>query len=347
MPFDGFQTGRRRISYPAKIILLATVWLIVIGLLHRYLNMESDRRKTITMGYMPVITNLAAPLLDYASARTDTRVRFKALKFGSFAEMAEALRNNEIQVAFIIAPLSIVLRQQGEDVKVVLIGNRNESTMVVRHDLGAKTLADLVGRTIAVPMRYSGHNLGILRAISEAGLTGRIKVVEMNPPDMASALSSGALDGYFVGEPFAAQTLKSGKADRLFFAEDIWPGFICNLVLVRNQLIEQDAETVRYLVEGAVRSGLWARRNLNQAAVISSQYWGQPVDLVEYAMNTPKGRTVFDRYIPVREELQKMADLMVRYKLSASADIDGLIEDRFARHANTDGISDVASILRD
>jgi NitT/TauT family transport system substrate-binding protein len=347
MPFDGFQTGRRRISYPAKIILLATVWLIVIGLLHRYLNMESDRRKTITMGYMPVITNLAAPLLDYASARTDTRVRFKALKFGSFAEMAEALRNNEIQVAFIIAPLSIVLRQQGEDVKVVLIGNRNESTMVVRHDLGAKTLADLVGKTIAVPMRYSGHNLGILRAISEAGLTGRIKVVEMNPPDMASALSSGALDGYFVGEPFAAQTLKSGKADRLFFAEDIWPGFICNLVLVRNQLIEQDAETVRYLVEGAVRSGLWARRNLNQAAVISSQYWGQPVDLVEYAMNTPKGRTVFDRYIPVREELQKMADLMVRYKLSASADIDGLIEDRFARHANTDGISDVASILRD
>ncbi len=347
MLFDGFQTGRRRISYPAKIILLALVWLIVIGLLHRYLNMESERRKIIKMGYMPVITNLAAPLLDYASARTDTKVRFKALKFGSFAEMAEALRSNEIQVAFIIAPLSIVLRQQGEDVKVVLIGNRNESTMVVRHDMGAKTLANLVGKTIAVPMRYSGHNLGILRAISEAGLSGQIKVVEMNPPDMASALSSGALDGYFVGEPFAAQTLKSEKSDRLFFAEDIWPGFICNLVLVRNQLIKQDEETVRYLVEGAVRSGLWAQGHLNQAAVIASQYWGQPVDLVEYAMNTPKGRTVFDRYIPVPKELQEMADLMVQYKLSASADIDGLIEDRFARHADIDGIGDVASILRE
>jgi NitT/TauT family transport system substrate-binding protein len=347
MLFNGSQTGRRRISYPAKIILMATVWLIFIGLLHRYLNTESDGRKTIKMGYMPVITNLAAPLLDYASARTDAKIRFRALKFGSFAEMAEALRNNEIQVAFIIAPLSIVLRQQGEDVKVVMIGNRNESTMVARHDIDARTLADLVGKTIAVPMRYSGHNLGILNAISEAGLAGRIKVVEMNPPDMASALSSGALDGYFVGEPFAAQTLKSGKADRLFFAEEIWPGFICNLVLVRNQLIKQDEETVRYLVEGAVRSGLWAQSHLSQAAVIASQYWGQPVDLVEYAMNTPKGRTVFDRYVPVSEELQGMADLMLRYKLSASADIDGLIEDRFARLANTDGISDVGSILRE
>ncbi len=326
---------------------MAMVWLVIIGLLHRYLNMESDDRKTITMGYMPVITNLAAPLLDYASAKTKAKVRFKALKFASFAEMAEALRNNEIQAAFIIAPLAIVLRQQGEDVKVVSIGNRHESTLVVQKAIGATSLTNLIGKTIAVPMRYSGHNLGLLRAISEAGLTGQINIVEMNPPDMASALSSGALDAYFVGEPFAAQTLKSGTSDLLFHAEKIWPGFICNLILVRQQLIRQDEESVRYLVEGAVRSGLWAQHNLSQAAEIASQYWGQPVDLVEYAMNTPKGRIVFDQYTPVREELQQMADLMLRYSLTTSADIDGLIEDRFARHANTSGISDVASILRE
>ena len=160
MLFNWLQTGLQRISYPAKIVILAMVWLVVIGLLHHYLNTESDGRKTISMGYMPVITNLAAPLLDYASSRTDAKVRFKALKFASFAEMAEALRNNEIQAAFIIAPLSIVLRQQGEDVKVVSIGNRHESTMVVHKKIGAKSLADLAGKTVAVPMRYSGHNLG-------------------------------------------------------------------------------------------------------------------------------------------------------------------------------------------
>lgn len=298
------------------------------------------------MGYMPVITNLAAPLLDYASSNSDAKVRFKALKFASFAEMAEALRNNEIQAAFIIAPLSIVLRQQGEDVKVVSIGNRHESTMVVDKKIGAKSLVDLSGKTIAVPMRYSGHNLGILKAISEAGLEGEINIVEMNPPDMASALSSGALDGYFVGEPFAAQTLKSGAADLLFYAENIWPGFICNLVLVRQELIQQDEKTVDYLVEGAVRSGLWAQKNLAKAADIASRYWGQPVDLVEYALDTPEGRIVYDRYIPIRKELQQLADLMVRYNLSTTSNINGLVDDRFARRANIDGIGDVASILR-
>lgn len=347
MLFDWTPSGRRRTSYPLKILLLASLWMVFIAALHHWLNSESDDRKTISMGYMPVITNLAAPLLDHASANGDSKIRFKALKFASFAEMAEALRNNEIQAAFIIAPLSIVLRQQGEDVKVVSIGNRHESTMVVHKNIGATSLADLNGKTIAVPMRYSGHNLGILKAISDAGLNGQINIVEMNPPDMASALSSGALDGYFVGEPFAAQTLKSGTADLLFYAENIWPGFICNLVLVRQQLIEQNEEMVRYLVEGAVRSGLWAQENPSEAAVIASRYWGQPVDLVEYAMNTPKGRIVFDQFIPVREELQQLADLMLQYNLSASANIEGLVEDRFARHADTKGIGDLSSILKE
>ena len=345
MPFRPIDFSSLRQNYPLRITVLALLWFVLIWSLHLWLNTESDQRKVVKMGYMPVITNFAAPLLDYASLKTNASVRFKALKFASFAEMAEALRNDEIQVAFIIAPLAIVLRQQGEDVKVVTIGNRHESTFVVHKQLGATSLRDLVGKTVAVPMRYSGHNLGLLKAISEAGLTGQINVVEMNPPDMASALSSGALDGYFVGEPFAGQTLKSGVSDLLFYAEDIWPGFICNLILVKQQFVREDAKTVKYLVEGAIRSGIWAKQNLSSAAAIASRYWGQPVDLVEYALRTPKGRIVFDQYIPIREELQYMAELMVRYDLAKSADIDGLIEDGFAREANTGSISDLSSIF--
>ena len=50
-----------------RISTLALSWLALISLLHFWLNTEYSDRKTITMGYMPVITNLASPLLDYAS----------------------------------------------------------------------------------------------------------------------------------------------------------------------------------------------------------------------------------------------------------------------------------------
>jgi len=298
------------------------------------------------MGYMPVITNLAAPLLDAASVREEAPVRFRAVKFASFAEMAEALRNDRIQAAFIIAPLAIVLHQQGVDVRVVYIGNRHESTFVVRKELQAASIMDLVGRTVAVPMRFSGHNLALLKMTADLGHRDAIRIVEMNPPDMASALAAGSLDGYIVGEPFAAQSLKTGTGDLLLYVEEIWPDFICNLLLVRQSFIDRAPDQVAALVQGAVRSGLWAGEHTSRAAEIAARYWGQPVDLVEYALNTPQQRIVFDKYLPRRQEMQYMADLMVAFGLIETADIGGLVEDRFVRQADLSGIGDLNTILR-
>jgi NitT/TauT family transport system substrate-binding protein len=74
--------------------------------------------------------------------------------------------------------------------------------------------------------------------MEERGLAGKIRLVEMNPPDMASALTSGALDAYFVGEPFAAQTVISEDAEVVNYVESLWPGFICNLVLATRSWID-------------------------------------------------------------------------------------------------------------
>jgi hypothetical protein len=52
-------------------------------------------------------------------------------------------------------------------------------------------------------------------AIDSAGSRicgAQLDIVEMNPPDMPSALAIGSLGAYFVGEPFAAQTIRSGKS---------------------------------------------------------------------------------------------------------------------------------------
>jgi NitT/TauT family transport system substrate-binding protein len=333
-----------KLPMPVKLGCLFFVWLILIAWLHHRLNFQLNDRQVVRMGYMPVITNLAAPILDHVS-RHGAGIHFQAVKFTSFAEMAEALRNNSIQAAFIIAPLAVVLHQQKEDVKVVLIGNRHESTLVARKELNARRLEDLIDSTIAVPMRYSGHNLWLRRQIEKKGLERRIRVVEMNPPDMASALTSGALDAYFVGEPFAAQTVLSNDANVVAYVESEWPGFICNLVLVRGGWLENHTEAVQKMVEGAARSGLWAKRHPDEAARIASRYWNQTEALVYHALTEPKNRIIYDRYIPKAEELHFMADLMRRYGLTEQAEVTGLVEDRFARNASTAGIDGLNTIL--
>ncbi|HLC17212.1 MAG TPA: ABC transporter substrate-binding protein [Thermodesulfovibrionia bacterium] len=327
-----------------KITAGALAWLIIVAGLHYWLNFDHSKREVVKMGYMPVITNLASPLLAEASKNSEG-IRFEAIKFASFAEMSEALRNGKIQAGFMIAPLSIVLRQQGEDVRVVYIGNRHESTLVVKKDLPVQKFSDLENKTIAVPIRFSGHNIAAHLLAEKNGMLGRVKIVEMNPPDMASALTIGALDGYFVGEPFAAQTVFKGHSKVLHYVEEVWPGFICNLLVVRGEFINDHPDEFELLVHGAIRSGLWAQKNIKEAAKIASQYWNQPVELVEYAMTTPPNRIVFNQYTPVEKEMQYLADQMVHFGLTKHNDIKGLVYDRAARSVNTDGITDLKSIL--
>jgi NitT/TauT family transport system substrate-binding protein len=294
---------------------------------------------------MPVITNLACPLLDFAT-RDSHAIRFEALKFSSFAEMGEALRSGHIQAAFIIAPLSIVLHQQGTGVRIVYIGNRHESTLVYRKDLSVKNFSDLAGKSIAVPMRYSGHNISAHQLAEKFGVRGSdLNIVEMNPPDMASALATGALDAYYVGEPFAAQTIKAGESKVLYYVSQVWPGFICNLVIMKNDYISQYPDRAHLLVQGAARSGFWAKAHTKKAAAIAAQYWNQPVDLVEYALTQPPDRIVVDRFVPRVDEIQYLADQMVRFNLLDDADITGLVDDSLARSANLDDITDFESIL--
>lgn len=343
-----------KMSLSWKIFISSFLWIIFISFAHYQLNIDHSSKKTIYMGYMPVITNLAAPLLDQAS-KNNEEIYFKALKFASFAEMAESLRNKKIDAAFIIAPLSIVLRQQQEDIKIVYIGNRHESTLVTRKELNIRSLSDLSGTQIAVPMRYSGHNITLRTLLKKQGLESQINIVEMNPPDMASALSAGALDAYFVGEPFAAQTLKSGEAETLFYAEKITPYFICNLVIVRNDFIKNDPEAVKMLVNGAARSGIWAQNNLEQTIKIASSYWNQPPELVRYALTQPKryavteskNRTLYTHYLPIQAEIQSMADHMVSLGLLENNDITGLVEDRFAKNVSLEHLTeDLQSIFK-
>jgi len=328
-----------------RYTLLTAAWLIAITVLHCRLNMPREARDLVRMGYMPVVTNLAAPLLDYVS-KDNGAYRYQAIKFSSFAEMAESLRNGHIDAAFMIAPLAVVLHQQGEDVHIIYIGNRHESTLVARKDLAIRDIGDLAGRTLAVPMRFSGHNLGILRAMDDRGMPGAINIVEMNPPDMASALAAGALDAYFVGEPFAAQTSVSGDAQVVNYVEDIWPQFICNLVIVRQDFIGKRPRAIQQLVQTAMRSGIWAEQHPDEAAAIASRYWNQPTDLIRYALTTPKHRIQYRHAVPQVAEIQQLADLMVRFHLIDDNDIAGLVDDRFARAAALDGITDVSSILR-
>jgi NitT/TauT family transport system substrate-binding protein len=242
-------------------------WLGVVSGLHGCLNVDwqsllNDRmpqeRRKLNVAYIPVTCHLACPVTDYISRFSKDGNIFVPRMFQGFPEIKEALIANKMQAAFIVAPLAIALRSQGVPIRIVYLGHRYGSAVVVRNDGPVKTFPDLRGRVIAIPSRFSDERLILFRAMKYYGVNPKeVKMVEMAPPDVAGALAARAIDAFSMGEPFPSQAEMGGFGRILFNAREFWPDYISCVLVVRQDVIDQRPDVVQTLVDGIARSGLW------------------------------------------------------------------------------------------
>ncbi len=197
-------------------------------------------------------------MTDYISAYSQSGHLFIPRLFQGFPEIKEALMSNRMQAAFMVAPMAIALRAQGVPVKIVYLGHRYGSAVVVRSDGDVRSVPDLRGKTIAIPSRFSDERLIVFKALKDNGMSAKdVHMVEMAPPDVPGALAAGAVDAFSMGEPFPSQAEMAKYGRVLFHARQYWPDYISCVLVVRQDTIEKRAEAVQELVDGVARSGLW------------------------------------------------------------------------------------------
>src|SRR6476469_8100369 len=179
--------------------------------------------------------------------------------FQGFPEIKEALMSNKMQAAFMVAPMAIALRAQGVPVKIVYLGHRYGSAVVVRSDGPVHRVSDLRGRIVAIPSRFSDERLIVFRALAANGMDAKkdVRMVEMAPPDVAGALAAKAIDAFSMGEPYPSQAEMAGFGRVLFHAREYWPDYISCVLVVRQDMIDKRPEAVQTLVDGIARSGMW------------------------------------------------------------------------------------------
>jgi NitT/TauT family transport system substrate-binding protein len=333
-----------------KIGLVVLAWIVIITGLHCWLNVNwavelNDFRplseRKITVAYIPVTCQLTCPVTDYISRVSDKGELFIPRLFQGFPEIKEALISNKVQAAFIVAPLAIALRSQGVPIKVVYLGHRYGSAMVVRKNGPVKTFADLKGRTVAIPSRFSDERLILFRAMKVWGLKpGDIKMVEMAPPDVAGALAAGAIDGYVMGEPFPSQAEMAGFGRVLFQAREYWPDYMSCILVVREDLINTRPEVVQTLVDGIARSGLWLDQGKPQredaADFVGRFYYHQKPALLRWALTKPMDRVVYSPLAPRKADFDMVRDLMIETGvLKKKIEFSDYADTRFSDNAST------------
>ena len=270
-----------------------------------------SHREELTVGYLPVTCHLTCPVTDYAT-KTSTGTRFRSQRFQDFPTMVESMKAGRLSASFMIAPLAMKLREQGLPVKILYLGHRDGSTVIVRKDLPVTSMRDLRGRTFAIPSKYSNQNLVILKLMADQGVDpSEINMVEMAPPDMPGALAAKAIDAYFVGEPHAARAELDGTGRVLYLAKDIWPHFISCVLVANQNVISERPAVVTDLVRGIAESGEWAETHRSVAASVVAPYFRQDEKLVRFVLMRPPDRVSYRMLTPTDEEMQKIADMGV------------------------------------
>jgi NitT/TauT family transport system substrate-binding protein len=299
-----------------------SVWMLLISAAHGVLNLgwakpaqaaaaESHRYK---VGFLPVTCHLTCPVTDFINKQTTGDSQFEPIRFSGWPELKEAFLAGHTPATFLLAPLAMKLREDGIPIKIVYLGHRDGSAVVVHKDSGVFRMQDLRGKRVAVPNRYSNQRLLIFRALNDAGMTiDDIQLIEMPPPDMPAALYSKAVDAISSGEPFMGQAELDGYGRVLWLTKDVWPNFISCVLCVHEDMIANHRQAVQDLVDGIAKSGKWLDQSMDHrmdaAQFVAKRYYNQHPRLLEFVLSKPPDRVKYTNLAlrrPDFEEIEKL-----------------------------------------
>ncbi len=335
-----------------RVFLGVTAWTVGISVLHGWLNVNwtalhnslrsRDRIQTLVVGGLPVTCNLTLPIACVARNldRTSTRANFEYKRYNGWPEIKESLISSQIDAAYMLAPLVMDLATKDVPVKTVSIGHRSGAVIMVRTDSPYRKFQDLTGKRIAIPSRFAVDFLFLRKMLAKEGMSDKdVEIVEMPPPDMPAALYARAVDAYCTGEPYGAAAQRAGYAVPLRMTRDEWPNYICCVLTVRQELIDQNPGLVQDLVNYVQGAGRWLdaeRDHRTRAAEIAAdiKYFNQDRAVIQYVMENPTDRVTYGDLRMIKEEFDDLMQLSLQAgTLKRPIAFERYIDDRFVNAA--------------
>ena len=337
-------------SLQRTVLLAGLLWMALITALHLRLNLHlptfhssrTARANTrFRVGFIPVTCHLTCPVTDFINRNASGESFFEPVRFNGFPELKEAFLSDYMPATFILAPLAMALREQGVPIKIVYLGHRDGTALMVHKDSRIYRIEDLKGKTIAVPNRFSNQRLLIFKALKERGMKIEdVTLLEMPPPDMPAALYSRSVDAITSGEPFMGQTELDGYGRVLYLTKDVWPNFISCVLAVNESAIKNQREQVQQLVDGIARSGKWLDKTMEHrmqaSEFVAQNYYHQDPRLLRFVLSKPPDRVKYTNLRPLRKDFEEIQALGVESGIMAGTiRFEDYVDDSFVKDEGT------------
>ena len=307
-------------SRKIKKIALAFLVVLAIGILSACGKKESQNKETaaksaengkttVTIGYLPITHALAVFEEKELLEANNEDIQIELQKFNSWTDLTDALNSGQIDGASVLIELAMSAVGQGIDLKAVALGHKDGNVVIVSDKI--QTVADLKGKTFAIPSNQSSHNILLNDMLTANGLTlDDLNVTQLAPPEMPSSLASGSIDGYCVAEPFGAQAVAQGFGHVLYKSEELLENSQCCAFVLNNKFITENKEAANKLIAKYYEAG----KALDQetAKQIAEKYLGQDEKTLEESLQWIK----YDDLELTEEDYKTLSEKVVSYKIN-------------------------------
>ncbi len=321
-----------------------------------YTPQAAAASKPLLVGGLPVTCNLSLPVACVARASSNAAnsaskggaaaFEFEYSKYNGWPEIKESLMAGRIQAAYMLAPLVMDLADKKIPVKIVSLGHRSGAVIMVRSDSSHQRFKDLAGKRVAIPSRFAVDFLFLRKMLAQEGMTPKdIQIIEMAPPDMPAALYAKAVDAYCTGEPFGAAAQRAGYARALRMTRDEWRNYICCVLTVREELIQENRPLVQDLVNHVMGAGQWLDQkqdNRNKAVAIAAgrKYFNQDPNIIRFVMENPVDRVTYGDLRMIRAEFDELMQLSIAAgTIKAPIAYEKYMDESFAKAARPTAIT--------
>ena len=222
---------------------------------------EPEEVPQLSLGYVPTAHSIDPVVLDKLYAPNFKNMDFRLVKFNSWDDLIGALRSGSIQGASLPAALDLQAVEEGVPLQIVAKSHRHGNALIVANDV--KSIHELSGQKVAVPKLASTHTILLYRAFENDTNFGGVHLVEMEPEEMASALSRGEIKGYVADQYIGAESVLAGQAKWLRRSQDIWKNETCCVLTLNRDFIARYPKAIQELTDGYVGSGFFIDKNHN------------------------------------------------------------------------------------
>ncbi|OZI37951.1 ABC transporter substrate-binding protein [Bordetella genomosp. 10] len=288
---------------------------------------QSEPDAPVRIGYLPITD--ATPLLVAHNNGYFEQAGLKAEKptlLRSWAQVIEAFISGQVNVVHLLSPMTLWARYGSQvPAKVVAWNHIGGSALTVQPEVN--DVADLAGKTVAIPFWHSIHNVVLQYLLRENGLTAvvrkgggvgpkEVNLVVMAPSDMPPALAQKQIAGYIVAEPFnaVAETMGIGKVLR--FTGDVWRDHACCVVFMHERDLQERPVWSQGVVSAIVKAQAWIRTHRAETAQLLSKEGANRY--------TPHTLAALDKVLapPASDEQSYLATRAIRHPQWAEKRID-------------------------